>query len=197
MEEKKLTITFITGNERKVAEFKRIMGPDVLADKYEITHKAIALDELQGTPKFIATRKAIEATNHCNTAVIIEDVSLIFNAFHGLPGPYIKDFMIKVGKEGLVKMLDKFEDKSAIGQCTFAFCGGKGEEVQLFVGECHGKIVSPRGTYDFGWDPIFMPDGYTQTFGELSIEEKNKISHRAKALAKFKTFLNHNFTSNT
>lgn len=189
MQDKKSTITFITGNKRKLAEFRAIMESTALADRYEITHQPISLDELQGTPEVIATKKVIEATKHCDTAVLVEDVSLICNAFNGLPGPYIKEFMLSVGTTGLVKMLDSFPDKSAIGQCTFAFSPGKGQDVHLFVGQCKGTIVPPRGANAFGWDPIFLPDGYTQTFAELSSEEKNKISHRSRALAKFAEFL--------
>ena len=122
------------------------------------------LDELQGTPEFIATRKAKEATNHCETAVMIEDVSLCFNAMKGLPGPYIKDFLTKLDRQGLVDMLSGFEDKTAYAQCTFAFCRGKGHEPVIFVGKCNGKIVAPRGENAFGWDPIFQPDGFDGTF---------------------------------
>jgi inosine triphosphate pyrophosphatase len=52
----------------------------------------------------------------------------------------------------------------------------------LFIGRCEGTIVAPRGENMFGWDPIFQPKGYTQTFAEMDLEEKNKISHRGKAL---------------
>jgi len=59
----------------------------------------------------------------------------------------------------------------------------------LFVGKCDGEIVEPRGENMFGWDPIFQPLGYNQTFAEMKSEEKHKISHRSKALEKVKTFL--------
>ena len=101
------------------------------------------LIEMQGSPESIASAKAIEATSHCDTAVMIEDVSLCFNALKGLPGPYIKDFLTNVGREGLHKMLHGFEDKTAYAQCTFAYCEGKGKEPILFVGKCNGTIVAP------------------------------------------------------
>mmetsp|Transcript_16331 Transcript_16331/g.32887 ORF Transcript_16331/g.32887 Transcript_16331/m.32887 type:complete len:218 (-) Transcript_16331:142-795(-) len=189
MSSKKLPITFITGNKKKLEEFLSIIVGSPLEQKYDITNKSFDLDELQGTSDFIATKKAMEATKHCDTAVLIEDVSLGFTAYKGLPGPYIKDFLTNVGRDGLYKMVQAFDDKSATAKCTFAFCPGKDQEVKLFVGECHGTIVEPRGDNAFGWDPVFQPDGYTQTFAEMPLEEKNKISHRSRALQKVKEFL--------
>ena len=186
---KKFPITFITGNKKKLEEFLSIVTGTVLEDKFNITNKSFDLDELQGTPEFIASRKAVEATQHTDTAVMIEDVSLCFNALKGLPGPYIKDFLGKIGREGLPKLLAGFDDKTAYAQCTFAFCQGKGHEPLLFIGRCPGKIVEPQGDNAFGWDPIFMPDGFDKTFAEISMEEKNKISHRGLALEKVKGFL--------
>ena len=89
-------------------------------------------------------------------------------------------------------MLSGFEDKTAFAQCTFAFCEGKGHEPIIFVGKCEGKIVMPQGDNAFGWDPIFMPTGFDQTFAEISLEEKNKISHRGRALELVKTYLEKN-----
>ena len=86
-------------------------------------------------------------------------------------------------------MVEGFEDRSAYAQCIFAYSEGPGKEPKLFVGRCDGQIVAPRGENMFGWDPIFQPNGYEQTFAEISAEEKNKISHRGKALEKVKAFL--------
>ena len=135
---KRFPIKFITGNKKKLEEFLSIITGSPLEQAYDITNASMDLDELQGTPEFIATRKAKEATNHCETAVMIEDVSLCFNAMKGLPGPYIKDFLTKLDRQGLVDMLSGFEDKTAYAQCTFAFCLGKGHEPVIFVGRCNG-----------------------------------------------------------
>ncbi len=81
------------------------------------------LDELQGEPEFIAKSKAKTASNLLpSTPVIIEDVSLCFNALNGLPGPYIKSFLDKLGREGLYKILSSFHDKTAYAMCIYAFC---------------------------------------------------------------------------
>ena len=96
---KRYPITFITGNAKKLEEFLSIITGSPLEQKFNVTNKAFDLDELQGSPEYIAARKAKEATQHCDTAVMIEDVSLCFKAMKGLPGPYIKDFLTKLDSE--------------------------------------------------------------------------------------------------
>ena len=118
--------------------------------------------------------------------VIVEDTCLSFNALKGLPGPYIKWFLEKIGPEGLHKLLAGFEDKSAQAICTFAFTRDENSEVILFQGITEGIIVEPRGCRDFGWDPIFQPLGYDKTYAELPKEVKNTISHRFRALDKLR-----------
>ncbi len=74
---------------------------------------------------------------------------------------------------------------------------GNGEEVKVFEGRTEGTIVSPpRGPRNFGWDPIFQPDGYTQTYAEIDSAIKNSISHRGKALNKLKDYFIHGGASN-
>ena len=130
-----------------------------------------------------------------NTPVLIEDVSLCFNAYNGLPGPYIKDFLGNVGREGLWKMVQNFDDKTAYAQCIFAFCEGPEAEPITFVGRCNGQIVEPRGENMFGWDPVFQPDGFDTTFAEMDQATKNGISHRGNALALVRTFLESEYDS--
>ena len=160
-----------------------------LEQAYDITNLKLDLDELQGSPEFIAKRKAREAANHCDEAVIVEDVCLCFNGLKGLPGPYIKDFLTKLGNDGLVAMLQGFPDKSAYAQCIYAFCEGKGHEPVLFAAKQNGTIVPPRGDNAFGWDPIFKPEGRETTYAEMSPADKNKVSPRAYALRMVKKFL--------
>jgi len=104
-----------------------------------------------------------------------------------LPGPYIKWFMESIGHEGLNNLLAAYPDKSAHAVCTFAYCEGPGQEPIIFQGRTKGKIVPARGPTRFGWDPIFEYEG--QTYAEMDKVEKNKISHRFKALEKLKEWL--------
>ncbi|KAJ1443808.1 inosine triphosphate pyrophosphatase-like protein, partial [Ochromonadaceae sp. CCMP2298] len=85
-------------------------------------------------------------------------------------------FLDKTGHAGLYNLLAAYTDKSAYAQCVFALSLG-GEPV-VFVGRTEGTIVAARGPLDFGWDPIFQPDGFDLTYAELPKETKNTISHR-------------------
>jgi inosine triphosphate pyrophosphatase len=176
-------ITFVTGNMKKLEELKAILG-----DSFQLDNAKIDLPELQGEPDEVAIEKAKLAAKEINGAVLIEDTSLCFNALGGLPGVYIKWFFEKIGNEGLYKMLEGFEDKTAYAQCIFTYCAGPDSEPITFVGRTNGKIVKPRGPEGFGWDPVFEPEGYDQTFAELDKEVKNKISHRYKSLMKVKSY---------
>ena len=111
-------------------------------------------------------------------------------ALQGLPGPYIKWFLQKLGHDGLNRMLVGFEDKSAYALCTFAFSKGPGEDPVVFAGRTEGRIVAPMGDNQFGWDPIFAPDGFGgDTYATMDVEVKNGISHRYRALDKLRAWL--------
>lgn len=88
MAQRKIPITFITGNAKKLEEFMSIMTGD-LAESYAIGNMGLDLMEIQGTPQEIAKHKVKLAATKCNTPVLTEDVSLCFNAYNGLPGPYM------------------------------------------------------------------------------------------------------------
>ena len=104
-------------------------------------------------------------------------------------GPYVKWFLDKLGHEGLNKMLAGYADKSAYAQCVFAYVDGPKGEPKVFVGTTDGTIVPARGPTDFGWDPVFQPDGFEETYAEMDKAVKNSISHRYRALDKFREFI--------
>ena len=105
-----------------------------------------------------------------------------------MPGPYIKWFLSALGPDGLPRLLADFGDKSADAVCMFGYAESL-DSIHVFEGRTPGRIVTPRGPRDFGWDPVFQPKGFELTYAEMNKEEKNKISHRFRALDKLKTFL--------
>ncbi|CAK5085866.1 unnamed protein product [Meloidogyne enterolobii] len=149
-------LKFVTSNQNKLKELKALLG-----SSFNVEHIGLDLPEFQGEPDEIVAKKCEHAVKQIEGPVLVEDTCLCFNAFGGLPGPYIKWFLEKLKPEGLIKLLGRTE----------------------------GIIVEPRGSRQFGWDPCFMPNGFEKTFAEMTSEEKNKISHRGKALEKLKEFL--------
>ncbi|RAL60157.1 hypothetical protein DID88_000782 [Monilinia fructigena] len=176
------TLNFITGNKNKLIEVKAILG-----DTIDLQSQSLDLVEIQGTIEEISSDKCRRAAEIIQGPVLVEDTCLCFNALKELPGPYIKWFMQALGHDGLNNMLASFPDKSAQAVCTFAYSEGPGHEPIIFQGRTDGKIVPARGPTAFGWDPIFEYEG--QTYAEMEKVEKNKISHRFRALEKLKNWL--------
>jgi len=179
---------FVTGNENKLKEVIQILGDTF---PWKIVAKKIDLPEFQGSPDEISIEKCKIAAKQVDGPVIVEDTCLCFNALGGMPGPYIKWFLDKLKPIGLRRLLTGWEDKSAYALCTFAYSSGNPDDkddIKLFRGKTHGSIVDPRGPEDFGWDPCFEPDGFTETYAEMSKQCKNSISHRGRALNEMKDY---------
>ncbi|EKX32894.1 hypothetical protein GUITHDRAFT_120918 [Guillardia theta CCMP2712] len=176
-------VTFVTGNAKKLQEVQKIIG-----DAIPMTNQKIDLPELQGAPEDVSREKCRLAAKQVKGPVLVEDTSLCFNALNGLPGVYIKWFLEGIGHEGLNNLLAAYPDKSAFAQCIFAFSKDADDEPKVFVGRTNGKIVPARGPTDFGWDPVFQPDGYDQTYAEMEKDLKNSISHRGRSLEKVKEY---------
>jgi inosine triphosphate pyrophosphatase len=153
-------LCFVTGNPNKLREVGQILNFPLQSRKLDLT-------EIQGSTQEVTISKAEEAARLIGGPVIVEDTCLCFNALNKLPGPYIKWFLEAVGNEGLNKILIGFEDKSAYALCTFGYCEGPGKEVLLFEGRTDGTIVPPKGPGNFGWDPIFKPDGFNETYAQV------------------------------
>ncbi|XP_065183369.1 inosine triphosphate pyrophosphatase-like [Sycon ciliatum] len=176
----KRTVTFVTGNQRKLEEVVAILGDSF---PFKVISKKLDLPEFQGEPDDISREKCLLAASQIEGPVMVEDTCLCFNALKGLPGPYIKWFLEKLGHSGLNSMLTGFEDKSGYALCTFAFSDKENSpDVLLFRGKTPGRIVAARGPNHFGWDPIFQPDGFEETYAEMDKDIKNTISHRYRAL---------------
>ncbi|PIT88994.1 MAG: non-canonical purine NTP pyrophosphatase, partial [Candidatus Levybacteria bacterium CG10_big_fil_rev_8_21_14_0_10_36_7] len=113
------------------------------------------------------------------------------DCLNGLPGPLIKWFIKTVKNEGIAKLAEKFGDNKAVAKTFIGYAKSR-RDIHFFEGEVVGEIVYPRGNNGFGWNPIFQPNGETRTFGEMSLEEKQKFSMRKIAADKLKAFLNKN-----
>src|SRR3989344_1200505 len=180
-----MSLYFITGNKGKLMEVQSILGNVEALD--------IDLPEIQSLDAHeIIKAKLEEAQKRQTGEFIVEDTSLYFDALNGLPGPLIKWFMKTVGNEGLYKMAQAFGNFGAEAKTIIGYVDEKGK-IEFFEGSVRGTIVEPRGTSDFGWDPIFLPDGHQKTFAEMSPEEKSSISHRGIAIRKLREALSSTF----
>ena len=174
-------IYFITGNKNKLEEVRAILP--------EAEQLDIDLPEIQGIDaKEILKAKLLEAQKRKEGPLMVEDTSLYMEALQGLPGPLVKWFLKTVGNNGLSEIAQKLGNDRAEAKTIVGYAQGAGQ-MHFFEGAIKGRIVSPRGDNAFGWDPIFMPEGYDKTFAEMSKEEKNKISMRRLALNQLKEFL--------
>ena len=146
----------------------------------------------------IAKNKALLAAQLANGPCLVEDTSLQFHALGGMPGPYIKWFQDKLQSTGLYNILAAYDNKNATAVCTLAFCPSPHADPVLFTGECHGRIVEPVPGRGFGWDSIFVPselfDKGDRPFSQLTVEEKNLLSHRGRAV-RLDEFDHHNSLS--
>lgn len=131
---------------------------------------------------------------------ITEDTALCFEGLNGLPGPYIKHFMKKLGLDGeigstlhvisfllssgLNTLLEGFPTKNATAVCTFAYSTGPGTEPILFEGRVEGRIVPPRGAEVFGWNPIFEEATTGKTYVGTPLLSKMFVSLGSEALLK-------------
>ncbi|KAF8076895.1 inosine triphosphate pyrophosphatase-like protein [Lyophyllum atratum] len=180
-------LIFVTGNVNKLKEVKAILSEG--GHPIEIDSQSLDIPEIQGTTQEVAKDKCRRAAELTGAACITEDTALCYAALNGLPGPYIKHFMAEVGHEGLNNLLVGFPTKAAWALCTFAYSAGPGTEPIVFEGRTDGSIVPARGPKIFGWDAVFEPDGTGFTYAEMPSEEKNKMSHRYKALEKLRAYL--------
>lgn len=176
-------ITFITGNQHKADYLARQLGMSV-------AHRKVDLDELQATDLHVIVRHKLEqAYAVVGAPVLVEDVSLSFTVLGGLPGPYIKWFVEQAGEEACCRMLDGFNDRSAVIRCTFGYYDGK--RMEFFDSALPGTISDhPRGKNGFGFDTFFINEGYSITRAEMSQEENERTyAEQMKPFAKVREFL--------
>ena len=173
-------LVVITSNIGKIEEINAILGIDHKVSTIEVPEiQSLNLDE-------VITAKAKAAYEKIKKPVLVTDVSLEIEGFGGLPGPFVKFFLKTLGAEKTVKLVKG----SRRTKVTDAVAVYDGKILKIFKGTVWGKVVpKSRGTSGFGFDFVFVPDGYRQTYAQMPSAVKNKISHRAMALKKLKDYL--------
>ena len=187
------TIIFATNNEHKIKEIQSLVGNDFTIITLEQAGINIDIPEPHDTLQENAYEKAITIENITKQNCFSEDTGLEIEALNGEPG--VKSARYAGGDRNFQANIDKVLEKlngitNRKAQFRTVICLLWNKEVFYFEGICKGTIAeNMHGGEGFGYDPIFIPEGSSKSFAEMTMEEKNKFSHRQKAVTQLFTFL--------
>ncbi len=186
MKDKK--IVFITSNENKLREVREILRG------FEVVSKSIPFIEIQGRSfEDVVFHKLSQVIGLCEEEIIVvEDSGIVIDALsesYEFPGIYSKPFLDALNLEGVLDIMKNKPNRGAKMVCCVGVFNRSLSEIKVFRGEVRGVICDRiRGSKGFGYDPIFIPQGYNVTFGE-DPKIKNILSHRKLAFEKLKDYL--------
>ncbi len=177
-----LPFTLVTGNRNKLLESERILGCRLACEPLD-------LPEIQSLDlEAVLRAKGEAAWQHLRRPVVVEETGLALAALGGFPGPLVKWMLEAIGSAGIARTAHALADPGATAQCALLYVDG--ERTLTAIGETRGQLTEePRGGGGFGWDPVFIPDGHSETFAELSVDVKDEIGHRGIAWRKFRQVL--------
>lgn len=191
-------IVLSTDNKNKILEIEKILEKSnvEIISKSQMGLSDIEVIEDKDTLEGNAKLKAVALKEKSKYGIIADDTGLFVNALNGEPGVYSARYSgnhdDEKNRQKLLENLSDKEDRSAYFKTVLFYIDENNQE-HIFEGICKGKIATEmKGNKDFGYDCLFIPEGYNMTFGEMDSELKNKISHRSNALSKLKEFFNNN-----
>lgn len=186
------SFVLVTGNPDKAIEAERILGyrPDIEPlDLPEV--QSLDLEEVLVAKARAAWQGLADAGRP--TPVVVEETGLELSAMNGFPGPLVKWMLEAVGAEGVARAGLALGNPGVAAVCALAYFDrpDAGDEVLLVGGGRTGGTLAlpPRGEHGFGWDPVFVPDGETLTYAELTPDRKDEIGHRGRAWRHFREVL--------
>ena len=181
-----IVLYFITNNTHKYEEASRILGEYNI--RLELLPYAKKIEIQDDDLRKIVLYAAKVAYTHVRKPLVVEDAGLFVKALRGFPGPYSSYVYKTIGINGILKLLENNPNRQAYFKSVVAcVCP---PYIEVFEGVVEGWIAEkPRGSQGFGFDPIFTPHGSDKTFAEMSIDEKNRYSHRGKAFRSLAEFL--------
>lgn len=183
MKEARPSIYFATHNKAKYLEALQVVEAfGIQLKQLDIQKEEIQADNLTTIARYAASR----AARFTNRIVLSEDAGFFVDALGGFPGPYSAYAHQTLGTRGILKLMQGEGNRHASFRATLAYCEPGGDPI-CFRGILRGSVsVAAKGRYGFGFDPIFTPSkGDGRTFAEMTIAEKNVISHRASAFKQF------------
>jgi XTP/dITP diphosphohydrolase len=173
-------IYFVTSNKGKFVEAQAIFG--------DLVQKNIGYNELQvDTLEEVVDFGMEEVMARLKGSVMIEDAGMFIDCLKGFPGVYSAYVQKTIGNSGILRLMEGTDNRGAAFKSVVGYAE-PGMEPVVFKGELKGDIgFEPRGTGGFGYDPIFYVNG--KSLAEMSLEEKNRISHRAGSMKALKQWL--------
>lgn len=191
-----MKIVFATNNNNKLSEIRDILGSAFEVMSLNEIGCDVDIPETSDTLEGNAIQKAMYVWEHYHLSVFADDTGLEVDALGGEPGVrsarYAEgtDHDSEANMRKLLHNLGTNENRSARFRTVIALIENAADKPLLFEGKVEGCIIKEKqGTSGFGYDPVFMPEGYDRTFAELGTEIKNKISHRALAVSKLAEYL--------
>jgi XTP/dITP diphosphohydrolase len=180
-------IVIATHNPGKIKEFLPLLAPLGLEP---VSAGELGLPEPEETSQTFpgnARIKALAAAGASGLPALADDSGISFAALGGAPGIFSARFAAGDYPAAFARILEAAQaadEFRAWFTCALCFAQPDGTTA-TYIGEAHGRVAAPQGTAGFGYDPIFIPDGYEQSYAELGHETKDQISHRARAFAQF------------
>lgn len=193
-----MTICFATNNKHKLEEVRHIVSPD---------HNIVSLDEINCFEELPETRDTLEGNSlqkaeyvfeKFNIPCFADDTGLEVEVLNGAPGVYSARYAgdHKNSEDNMALLLRKMSgqlNRKARFRTIITLLG-HGEQPVFFEGIINGQIINEKkGTTGFGYDPVFIPEGFERTFAEMTLEQKNTLSHRAIAVKKLGAYLKNHF----
>lgn len=188
------SVCFATNNKHKLEEVRQALAPAFHVLSLDEIGCTDELPETGNTLEANARQKAAYVVEHFNIACFADDTGLEVQVLDGAPGVFSARYAgPQRDSEQNVRLLLQNLAGQANRKARFrtVICWMSETETQLFDGIVEGNILSePRGTRGFGYDPVFVPEGHQRTFAEMTLEQKNTLSHRARAVHKLVEFFN-------
>ena len=192
----KRSLVFATGNQHKLEEVQGLLGKDFALSCLKDVGITQDIPETAFTLQENALQKAQYVFQYCKCACFADDTGLEIDALNGEPGVFSARYAgpqkdSAANMQLVLEKLKGIEQRTARFRTVIAYIDADGNEF-LFEGKVEGKIIdTPIGQKGFGYDPIFVPEGYDKTFAELPMDVKNSMSHRGRAIQKLIDFLSH------
>ena len=179
-----MKIELVTSNQNKVKEFELVLEPEIIVDHTKHEYVEIQSND----PIEVAKESAQRVANEMGRPIVVEDSGLFIDVLNGFPGTLSKYVHQKIGLKGILKLLEHEPNRLAAYRSVVAYCEPK-RDAEIFLGEERGTIaVAIKGTFGFGHDPIFIPEGSAQTYGEME-DASHRKKFRKRAIQQLKDFL--------